>query len=642
MPPAKRKSKSKTAKSKKKTGIFGSKRRKKKSFKRRLLRLVIILSLWIGLLIASMLGYYAMTLPSVDKLDVESSVPSIELLAINGIPVGQYGRRQHDQVTYDDLPQHLIDAVISTEDRRFFNHMGVDVFGLARAMWANWRAGRIVQGGSTITQQLAKNVFLGPQRTMKRKIQEMMLAFYLEHRFTKEEILTIYLNRIYFGAGNYGIGSAAAFYFNKPVSELNLYESAMLAGLVKAPSRYSPLNNTELAGKRTDQVLINMVNNNTLSPAKAATGEYDLSLLYKPTPKKTHYPYYSDWIKEQLPEYIGTTEDDISVITTLDPDVQQIAARTLMRYVKDTQKRHNVTQGAIVVMSPDGAVRAMVGGVNYKQSQFNRVLQAFRQPGSAFKLFVYLAALEQGFYPDDMFVDEPITIDQWTPRNWNNRYVGQVPMDNAFAYSINTIAALVAKQVTMKRVNQMARRLGLDGELDPNLTGALGTSAVNLLQMTTAYAHIANGGKQTSAYGIVRVMDEGQKVLFEHDKGNLADVLPMDVTSHMHDMLVKVVQEGTAKQAFLDKERVAAGKTGTSQQSRDAWFIGYTKDYVIGVWLGNDNNAPMINVGGGGLPAVIWHDIADKIQVPSRNTTYGTYQESSQHKSFWDKIFGTD
>ncbi len=553
-----------------------------------------------------LVAFYASDLPSVDKLNTMVRRPSVVLLARDGTEIATYGDLYMEQVPLKDFPPHLIQAVIATEDRRFYDHFGLDPFGLARAMLSNLRAGRLVQGGSTITQQLAKNVFLTPDRTIKRKIQELLLAFWLEANFTKDEILSIYLNRVYLGAGTYGVEAASQRYFNKPVKRLTLQESAMLAGLLKAPSRFAPTANLKRARGRADQVLVNMVDAGYLEPVKAVAARKVPASLAPGRRRGSDFRYFADWVINAVGDYVGATERDLVVITTLDAGLQRVATRTVAARLKREGAKSKAGQAALVALAPDGGVRAMVGGRDYGTSAFNRATQARRQPGSAFKLFVYLAGLEAGLRPGDTYRDQPITVDGWKPRNYSGRHVGQVSLSRAFAESINTVAVQVSEQSGRDRVIAAARRLGISTPLRGHPSIALGTSEVSLVELTGAYASIANGGNGVLPHGILEIHDRGGQVLYRRQPDHLGRVVPAEQVNQLSNMLGGVIAGGTGKQARL--KRPAAGKTGTSQDFRDAWFVGYTADLIAGVWVGNDDAGAMRHVTGGGLPARIWRD----------------------------------
>jgi penicillin-binding protein 1A len=415
----------------------------------------------------------------------------------------------------------------------------------------------------------------------------------------------MYLNRIYLGSGNYGVDAASRTYFGKKVSEINLYESALLAGLIKAPSSYSPANNPKLSKKRTQQVLDAMVDNEVLKPDyKIKIPQNEITVTRRNVKSKD--PYFVDWVKEQLADYIGEENGEIIVSTTIDPEMQKMAEDAVAKNLAAGGEEHNVSQASMVVLSPSGEVLAMVGGKAYGASQFNRVTQAYRQPGSAFKLFVYLAALENGFKPEDTMVDEPIKLGKWSPSNWNNKFVGEVTLRDALAGSINTVSIKLSQAVGIGKVIDMAKRLGITGEMNNDLTSALGTSEVTLLELAGAYAHVANHGNAVWVHGITKIADSEDAIMYERQESDTHRVISTEVTAEINDMLINVVENGTGKRAKMGYP--VAGKTGTSQDSRDAWFIGYTGNLIAGVWVGNDNNDPMKKMGGGGMPAGIWKD----------------------------------
>lgn len=575
------------------------------SFKGFIFKAIFLGIVWGGISLFVLVAYYAYNLPDVSKINENTRQPSIVLHDRDGVIIATIGNLYGEYTRYNEFPKLLLDAVLSTEDRRFFSHSGVDIQGLMRAFVINAFAGHVVQGGSTITQQLAKIVYLSHERTLKRKLQELMLALYLENKFTKQQILTMYLNRIYTGDGNYGMDAAAKSYFGKSVREVNLVESAILAGLIKAPSRYSPANNPELSLKRAKQVLLNMVDNEKI---KATRVPYEVEYRFMPSRERVRNqaPYFTDWIREQLPDYIGQyTSGDIEIFTTLDSKLQNIADKVLEQSLAANAKAHHVSQGAMLVMSPSGKILAMTGGKSYVESQFNRSTQALRQPGSAFKLFVYLAGLEKGYTPDSIMDDSPINIDGWEPENYNKEHVGSISMRDAFAKSINTVAVRLARDVGMDKIVSMAARLGITSEIQRDLSSALGTSEVTLLELTGAYAHMANYGNAVWVHGITAIKVNGD-IVYKRTKSSDDRVLDENITAEMNDMLVSAVTSGTGHNAQLPYD--VAGKTGTTQNLRDAWFIGFTSNYVAGVWMGNDNNAPMDKIAGGSLPALVWKE----------------------------------
>ncbi len=571
---------------------------------RRLVSWAVALLIWAGLGGLGLVAWYAYELPDVDRLGAVKRSPTVTLLDIKGNEIASFGELYSGTLELSKLPPALPQAVLATEDRRFYDHFGLDLIGLARAAYVNLRQGRIVQGGSTITQQLAKNLFLTPERTWKRKIQETLLALWLEHKLTKAQILTLYLERVYLGAGTYGVDAAARKYFRKPATRLSLAESAMLAGLLKAPSRYAPTRNPALARARARQVLANMVATGDLTGPEAAAAERRPAVAARRPGLGRGARYFADWALEQVRRYLGHSERDLVVVTTLDSRLQGTAEGAVKAALARNGATLGVTQAALVALTPGGAVRAMVGGRSYPESQFNRVTQARRQPGSAFKLFVYLAALEAGLEPDDVLRDEPVQVGDWRPRNYSGRHEGAVTLRQALARSINSVAVKVSERVGRQRVIAAARRLGLSGPLEPHPSLALGAAEVSLIELASAYAALANGGYGVWPHGITEIRDRAGRVLYRRHGSGPGRVIEPGQVAALNDMLAAVLSEGTGKAARL--ERPAAGKTGTSQDFRDAWFVGYTADLVAGVWVGNDDGAPMTRVTGGGLPARLW------------------------------------
>jgi penicillin-binding protein 1A len=570
----------------------------------RLVRWGLLLSLWGVIVGAGTVAWFALTLPPTNDLQTAERRPSVTLLGADGGLIATYGDLFGDALRLKDMPAYLPQAVIATEDRRFYRHNGLDPIGLARAVYVNLRAGHVVQGGSTITQQLAKNLFLTPERTLKRKIQEALLALWLEHKFSKEQLLEIYLNRVYLGAGTYGVDAAAHRYFDKSARQVSLYEAATIAGLLKAPTRFSPARDREQAEKRTTQVLGLMVANGYLSLAQAETAGKQKAQLAVAGRARPGNRYFADWIYEQTGSFVSADGRDLVVTTTLDSKLQAAAEQAVAATLDKEGETAAVEQAALVALLPDGAVRAMVGGRDYGQSQFNRATQALRQPGSAFKPFVYLAALEEGMTPEDRFVDGPIRIGNWQPHNYENRYRGEMTASDALAESINTVAAQVLQRAGVDNVINAAHRLGITSDLAREPSLALGTSEVTLLDLTTAYCAFASGGRGALPYGIVQIADKDGSVLYKRAGDGGGRIIAPEFVSAMNTMLAGVIARGTGRAATLD--RPAAGKTGTTQDFRDAWFVGYTADLVTGVWLGNDDNSVMNKVTGGSLPAKTW------------------------------------
>jgi penicillin-binding protein 1A len=572
----------------------------------RLLRFALFVGLWCFIAGLGVVGFFALTLPDTGDLTGMQRKPSVTLLATDGSLIATYGDLFGEPLHLKDMPKYLPAAVIDTEDRRFYSHFGVDPIGLARAAFANLRAHHVVQGGSTITQQLAKNLFLTPDRTFTRKIQETLLALWLEHKFTKQQILEIYLNRVYLGAGTYGVDAAAHRYFGKSARDVTLYEAAVIAGLLKAPSRFSPANDKDLAARRAQQVLANMVDAGFITDAQAKSATSQEALLAKAPSVSRGSRYFADWVVDQIDGFTGTENRDLVVTTTLDPKMQTAGEKSINDTLQREGEKSEVEQGALVAMTPDGAVRAMVGGADYADSQFNRVTQGLRQPGSSFKPVVYLAAVERGLRPSDHFIDQPIKIGNWEPHNFENKYRGDVTVSEAIAESLNSVAAQVLQRAGIGNVISTARKLGITSDLARDASLALGTSGVSLIELTGAYAPFASGGTGAWPYGIVEIRDAHGGVIYRRDGSGPGRVIDPANVATMNQLLTGVIAYGTGKAARLD--RPAAGKTGTTQDSRDALFVGYTADLVCGVWFGNDDDSPMRKVTGGTLPARAWHD----------------------------------
>ena len=541
---------------------------------RRGLYWLLVVGLWGAIGVTGLMAWYAYDLPDTDALNRPRPTAGITLLGAQGQVIGSRGDTVGATLRLQEMPVHLLRAVIATEDRRFYDHSGIDPLGLLRAMAANLWAGRVVQGGSTITQQAAKNIFLTPERNLRRKAQELLLALWLERKFSKDQILELYLNRVYLGSGSYGVAAAAQKYFGKNVRELSLPESAMLAGLLKAPSRYSPVNDPLKARARQEQVLSNMAEAGFLR-AGELTAALAQPLNFGSFGNTQDSQYFIDWVLDQLPEYTGRPEGDLIVVTTLDSAMQQAAGQAISAALDRDGARLSVKQGALLALAPDGAVRAMAGGRAYGQSQFNRATQAKRQPGSAFKPFVYLAALEQGLHPGSIMRDSPIILNKWRPRNFKNSYLGDVTLRQALAESINTVAVKLSESAGRSRVIEAAHRMGIVSELSSSPAVALGVSEVTLLELTSAYAPFSNGGYAAVPYGIVEVRTPEGRLLYRRDQDAGRKVIDGRAYDEMNDMLSYALSQGTGRAARLS-HHAAAGKTGTSQDYRDGWFIGYS------------------------------------------------------------------
>ncbi|HWT30634.1 MAG TPA: penicillin-binding protein 1A [Propylenella sp.] len=599
--------------------------RPRRSFLGRLFRRTfywgLVLSLWGFIAVAGLVGFYAAELPGASEWRGPERPPNIQILAVDGRLIGNRGDTGGESVRIEQLPEHVPDAVIAIEDRRFRFHFGLDPIGLVRAVAKNLFAGGVVEGGSTLTQQLAKNMFLTPERSVKRKVQEAVLAVWLEAKYSKDEILEMYLNRVYFGAGAYGIDAAARRYFDREPTELTLPQAAMLAGLLPAPSYYAPNRNPDAARERAALVLAAMRDQGFI------TSEQEVAARDQPAQAASLHMtrsenYIADWVMDVLPFHLGSVERDVVVETTVDMALQEAAERAIAETLDTEGPKYGAGEAALVALDGTGAVRAMVGGRNYAKSQFNRAVDARRQPGSTFKPFVYLTALERGLRPDTIRIDQPVTFGNWSPRNSHEEFRGPVTLKTALALSINTVAAQLAAEVGPEAVVQTARRMGINSALAPNPSIALGTSEVTLMELTGAYAPFANGGTAAMPYVIQRIRTPEGDVLFERTGSGLGQVATPQSVAMMNDMLQATIETGTGTKAALPGWQVA-GKTGTSQEYRDAWFVGYTANLVAGVWIGNDSNTPMKRVFGGTLPATIWskfmiraHDGVDPTPLP--------------------------
>jgi penicillin-binding protein 1A len=581
----------------------------RRSAHRPLLRLIpwIIIAVgWVAVTIVSLAAYYAAVLPDPQQAMVFRLPPNLTILARGGEFIAERGMRRA-YVAYKDIPQSLVKAVLATEDRRFFYHFGLDPIGLVRAASANWRSGEVLQGGSTITQQLAKNLFLQPKRTWSRKAEEFILALWLESRFKKQEILELYLNRVYFGSGNFGIGAASHYYFGKAPRDITLSEAALLAGLIKAPSYYSPTGSMDRSRKRAREILYLLAETDQIDINQYAEALANPPQIKVP-PSTPGFGYVADWVAEVAPMLTGESDRNLIVETTIDTGLQ-LAGRIAVEKVMRTKGRTaRASEAAVLLLTPDGAVRAMIGGRNHAESQFNRAVRAMRQPGSAFKPFVYLAAIENGYTPDTLIDDSPVEIEGWHPTNFGGTYRGQINLRTALTHSSNMAAIRLMQSVGARRVVEAANRLGVLSARNVGPTLALGTSETTLLEMTSAFAVFANGGLSVVPEIVERIKDDRGKVLFERSKEPTARIVSARAISAMNDMMNAVVAGGTARAAALDLHP-AAGKTGTSQNFKDAWFIGYTAQWVGGVWMGNDNASPMRGVTGGSLPAEIWKEV---------------------------------
>ncbi|WP_024516485.1 penicillin-binding protein 1A [Bradyrhizobium sp. Tv2a-2] len=570
----------------------------------RLLYWGVVCGLWAGIAVIGAVIWAGAHLPPIQSLEIPKRPPTIEITGVDGSVLAQRGEMAGANVALKDLPPYLPKAFIAIEDRRFYSHFGIDPFGILRAAVTNLLHRGVSQGGSTLTQQLAKNLFLTQERTMLRKLQEVELALWLERKYSKNELLELYLNRVYFGSGAYGVEAAAQRYFGKSAKNVTIGEAAMLAGLVKSPSRLAPNRNPEGAEARAKTVLAAMAEAKFITEAQAEAASAHPAQSVKPAGAGT-VNYVADWISEVLDDLVGQIEQSIVVETTIDPKLQSAAEAAVIDELAAKSLKFNVSQGALVAMTPDGAVRAMVGGRNYAESQFNRAVTARRQPGSAFKPFVYLTAIESGLTPETVRLDAPLDVKGWKPENYSHEYFGQVTLTQALAMSLNTVAVRVGLEVGPKNVVRTAHRLGISSKLEPNASIALGTSEVSVTELVGAYATFANGGFVVSPHVVNRIKTLDGKLLYMRQPEQPNQVIEPRNVAMMNSMMEQTLISGTARKAEIQGWQ-AAGKTGTSQDFRDAWFIGYTSHLVAGVWLGNDDNSPTKKTTGGGLPVEVW------------------------------------
>ncbi|MBR0692204.1 transglycosylase domain-containing protein [Bradyrhizobium lablabi] len=570
----------------------------------RLFYWAVVLGLWSGIAVIGVVVWVGAHLPPIQSLEIPKRPPTIQIVGLDGSVLAQRGEMAGANVALKDLPPYLPKAFIAIEDRRFYSHYGVDPIGIGRALVANILHRSVSQGGSTLTQQLAKNLFLTQERTVQRKLQEVELALWLERKHSKNEILELYLNRVYFGSGAYGVEAAAQRYFGKSAKNVTVAEAAMLAGLVKSPSRLAPNRNPEGAEQRAQIVLAAMADAKFITEAQAKTSIGQPWVSVKPAGAGT-VNYVADWIGEVLDDLVGQIDQDIVVQTTIDPKLQGVAEAAIIDELAAKSVKFNVSQGALVAMTPDGAVRALVGGRNYADSQYNRAVTAKRQPGSAFKPFVYLTAMESGLTPETIRTDAPLDVKGWKPENYTHEYFGSVTLTQALAMSLNTVAVRLGLEVGPKNVVRTAHRLGISSKLDANASIALGTSEVSVIELVGAYAPFANGGLGVSPHVVTRIRTSGGKILYDRPSDQLGRVIEPRFVAMMNAMMRETLISGTARKAEIPGW-TAAGKTGTSQDFRDAWFIGYTASLVTGVWLGNDDNSPTKKATGGGLPVEVW------------------------------------
>ncbi len=569
----------------------------------RLLRKLFLWTMGFGaLLILAAFLWVLPSLPSLNKAFNHSRDAIVTVLDANGKIIYKQNTGWGESLHVDEIPKTMSDALIAVEDKRFYYHFGIDPYALTRAIYNNLRS-KSRQGGSTLTQQLAKNVFLTHERTLKRKVQEAFLSLWLEWEFSKEQILTIYLNRVYYGTNAWGVDGAAQTYFGHSAKELSLWESAMLAGIMKSPNNYNPHSNKKRAEQRTKLVLKLMLNQKRITK-----DQYQMALKEgesKTYPKIKHTrSYYIDWILEQSKGFIQTSGNDLIIHSTLDSDLQKQAEQMVTKTLSQSGKAKNVSQAALLSTTTDGAVIAMVGGVDYQQSQFNRAVQAKRQPGSSFKPLLWQIALQKGMLLSDTVEDKPVNINGWKPQNYNRKYQGNISLLHALETSSNSVAAQLGQHFGQRNLINAAYKQGVETELRANPSIALGSSEVTMMDMVSVYASWASGGKQVFPWGIKMITTSRGELLYQQDSTQYPNILSTPVVAQMNYALSCVIRSGTGKNAQLSFD--VAGKTGTSQDYRDAWFIGYSSQFVTAVWMGNDDNSPTKNLTGGDLPAKLW------------------------------------
>ncbi|MGD0333700.1 MAG: PBP1A family penicillin-binding protein [Xanthobacteraceae bacterium] len=563
-----------------------------------------VLALWAVIGAIGTLIWIGIHLPPIQSLEIPKRPPSVLILGANGATLATRGDMGGAAVPLRELPDYVPKAFIAIEDRRFYSHHGVDPWGIMRAVIKDVVRRGASQGASTITQQLAKNLFLTQERTVSRKLQEVALAFWLEHKFSKAEILELYLNRVYFGSGAYGVEAAAQRYFGKSARQLTLAEAAMLAGLVQSPSRLAPSHNPDGAERRARLVLADMAEQKLIGADAARLALANPARAKKPAGAGSDN-YVADWVMDAVDDLVGRFDQDIVVETSIDPVLQDAAEHALVDALAQKGEKLGIGEGALVAMTPDGVVRALIGGKSYAESQFNRAIAAKRQPGSAFKPFIYLTALEHGLTPDTVREDAPIAVKGWKPENYEHEYLGPVTLTQALANSLNTVSVRLTLEVGPAAVIRTAYRLGITSKLEPNASIALGTSEVSPLELVSAYAPFTNGGFAVAPHVIERVRGADGKPLYARATQALGRIVDARYVAMMNSMMHETLVGGTARRADLPGWP-AAGKTGTSQDFRDAWFVGYTSHLVAGVWLGNDDNSPTRKAVGGGLPVEIW------------------------------------
>ena len=567
------------------------------------------LLLWGGIAVAGIVVYFYLQMPAQSTWAVPERPANIRIVAADGQLISNRGKMGGEAIALKDLPSYVPTAFIAIEDKRFYQHFGIDPIGIARAAFSNLTHGHIAAGGSTLTQQLAKNLFLTRDQTLGRKVQEAILALWLERNYTKDEILELYLNRVDFGHQMVGIEAASQFYFGHSAKNLSLGEAAILAGSVKAPSNLNPKGDPTEVNARQHVVLQAMADEGYISDAEAKAAAIDPNDTVR-TKVAGSESYVADWVESIVQAYVGDLKQDVTVYTTINWDLQKQAEFLIKEAVTTEGPKYHFSQGALVAVDADGSVRAVVGGADYQQSQYNRAVTARRQPGSTFKPFVYMAAMEKGYTPDTIAYDDPININGWSPNDADNKFMGKMTLREALAYSRNTVAAQLAWNVGPDKVVEVAQRMGISSPLMAVPSIALGTQEVSLLELTSAYAPFANGGNGVIANVVTRIETADGKVLYNAVPAGPGQVVSPKVVGEMNDMLSTALDIGTGKHAKLAGWQIG-GKTGTSQKARDALFVGFTSRMVCGVWLGNDDDTGT-TLAGGTVPTQIWSDFMAK------------------------------
>lgn len=646
---AKKKSKQ-PAKAKKKT----TKSNNKPSLSKRFIKFIFVVGIWCSIALFLVLAWYGKDLGRIAQAVNSDKKRIVRVYATDGTTeLGAYGHLRGPNIRMEDLPVHIPNAFIAIEDRRFYSHFGIDLIGLARAMVTNFQAGGIVQGGSTITQQLAKNLFFTPERTLKRKIQEAMLALWIEYNYSKEEILSAYLNHVYFGSGAYGLDSATRIYFGKAPQDIGIKEAALLAGLMQAPSRLSPSHNPQGAIKRMKIVLNAMVNEGYATDEMIDDANNIVIVDGKIqgmdfADRRKYAQHFADWIYRQANIFAADIDGDLKITTTLSHNLQKSVSTILQEEINRVYPTDDNTdneelkrpEGAAVLLNENGAIRAMVGGYDYKESQFNRATDSLRQAGSSFKPFVYLSAIEQGWRPDSVINNEKITTGEYRPSNYDKFYSEETSLREALLNSYNVASVNVIKETGVKHVVDLAERVGIDAEVREELSTALGTVDISLLDLTGAYATIGQDGRLITPYGIEKIETTNGDVLYEYKKTASAKVIAHNHVEAITSMMQDVVELGTGKRA--NPGFPVAGKTGTTQDYRDALFVGFSSTYTMGVWIGHDDNTSMGDGAYGGIvPASIFRrslQLAHKHVPPAPISNYDA-EKPEEFRSLINNIF---